>query len=101
MINLEQEFQLLMRTVIKQIDIKVSSGELTTEEATKLVDMVGRCHPKSQDEVEPEPSWESSFESCTIPGYPGWKREQDRLADACPEGHDYDCGWSSSMGYHC
>jgi hypothetical protein len=21
--------------------------------------------------------------------------------ETCPEGHDYECGWSSSMGYHC
>jgi hypothetical protein len=40
MIDLEQEFQLLMRTVVKQIEDKVATGELTRREANDLITMV-------------------------------------------------------------
>jgi len=39
-IDLEQEFQLLMRVVIKQINDKITTGELTEPEASQLIDMV-------------------------------------------------------------
>ena len=39
-IDLEQEFCSLMRTLIKQIDDKCNSGELTAEEAQRLTEMV-------------------------------------------------------------
>ena len=71
-INLEQEFQILMRTVLKQINDKKDRGELTYDEATLLIDMV-------EDRMRPFPTaaWDSS---------------------GCSIGSDYqnDDGWTSS-----
>ena len=57
MIDLEQEFQLLMELVIDKIYAKEAAGELTQGEAESLVSMVqDRKHPR-------EYGWESS-ETC-------------------------------------
>jgi hypothetical protein len=73
-INLEQEFQILMRTVIKQINDKMSRGELTNDEGELLVGMV-------EDRMQPPArAWNSS--NCFI-------GEDD------PD-YSYDQGWSPS-----
>jgi hypothetical protein len=73
MIDLEQEFEQLRSSVIKQINDKIESGELSAEEGGRLTEMVYARMVVS-----------------TLP-------EEDR----CPDGHAGDCGWSPSMGYHC
>ena len=57
-INLEQEFQLLMRTVIKQINDKMDRGELTADEGTRLIKMVeGRMLPPKEWSIEDDPTY--------------------------------------------
>jgi hypothetical protein len=57
-IDLEQEFQILMRAVVKQIDDKEQRGELTTDEAVRLSDMIReRMQPP---ERKPARAWNSS-----------------------------------------
>lgn len=59
-INLDQEFQILMRIAMTKIQTKVGEGELTEEEAEKLTEMV----QKVMDEPpEPPRAWTSS-QSC-------------------------------------
>lgn len=80
-IDLEQEFQLLMRTVIKQIDDKVQRGELTDHEAADLLEMLeDRMQVKA--EPFPIPAWNNS--GCTI-GQEDW-----------PAGVDPETGWEHS-----
>lgn len=60
MIDLEQEFEKLMRIVRKQIEDKQASGELTTEEAYQLQTMVNvRLYPTT-DEALDNDGWSSS-----------------------------------------
>ena len=73
MIDLEQEYQELMRSVIDRIHDKAYNGDFSPEVAEKLQKMV---------------------EDRAI--YSGASPEEP-----CPHGHDYACGWSHSMGYHC
>lgn len=40
MIDLEQEFQLLMRNVERQIEDKVTTGQLTQSDANRLLTMI-------------------------------------------------------------
>lgn len=59
MIDLEQEFQLLMRTVVKQIEDKVNAGALTRPEANQLLTMVNtRMQPPEQE------AWSASTQAC-------------------------------------
>ena len=73
MVDLEQEYQLLMLGVIKQINDKLYNGDLSSQEAEKLTKLVE--YRAIFSVIAPE--------------------------DRCPYGHDYACGWSHSMGYHC
>jgi hypothetical protein len=75
MVDLEQEFQLLMQNAIKQINDKLSVGELTADEAEQLTRIVNN---RSQSIAT-------------------------QLAEVCPDCGDNieHCGWSTSMGYHC
>lgn len=84
MIDLEQEFQQLMRTVLKQIEDKVQSGELTRTEANHLITMVNvRMHPPTDDDRDDlEEGWSESTRACMD----AYDRERD----------DYDRGWSRS-----
>lgn len=74
MIDLEQEFEMLRRLVLHEIDLKESNNLLTTEEAEGLRTMVAARMVTQMDVPEEE---------------------------RCPHGHNYACGWSPSMGYHC
>jgi hypothetical protein len=62
MIDLEQEFQLLMRTVVKQIENKVDTGELTRREANDLISMVN-LRTQRPTELGDE-GWSPSTISC-------------------------------------
>lgn len=65
MIDLEQEFQLLMRTVFKQIEDKVQRGELTRPEANQLITMVNiRLNPTPTDDRVDEDGWSASTRAC-------------------------------------
>lgn len=93
MIDLEQEFQLLMRTVTKQIEDKVQRGELTRPEANQLITMVNvrmASFPALKDngvDLEDEDEgWSASTRACM--GVP------DRESDYPP--FDDDDGWSGS-----
>lgn len=73
--NLDEEFQKLMQEVIDKIQSKKDSGEYDTWDAADLTERV---------------------KSVLDHG------DTSRYGNRCPEGHtDPDCGWSSSMGYHC
>jgi hypothetical protein len=72
--NLEEEFQRLMQEVIANINSKVESGKYDKWNAQDLIQMV---------------------ENILDHG------DTSRYSNACPHGHQHDCGWSSSMGYHC
>lgn len=75
MIDLEQEFQLLIRTVIKQINDKVTSGELTQFEAGQLTTMVNL---RTQLPAQTEVAWSESTIECMeayrrdLEGDDGW-----------------------------
>lgn len=94
MIDLEQEFQLLMRTVVKQIEDKVQRGELTRPEANQLLTMVDvrmnpfpKPHPTDRlYELDEDEGWSASTRACA--GVP------DRDSDYPP--FDDDDGWSGS-----
>lgn len=73
-INLEQEFQILMRTVVKQINDKMNRGELTTEEGERLIRMVeNRTKLPAKEDV--------------------WDADDDPLYSD----YTYDQGWYSSL----
>jgi hypothetical protein len=55
-INLEQEFQILMRTVIKQINDKMNRGELTDNEGKQLIKMV-ETRTREPDLFEDDPTY--------------------------------------------
>jgi hypothetical protein len=74
MIDLEQEFEMLKRLCLREIDNKQGNGLLTEEEAEGLRTMVAARMVSLENVPEDE---------------------------RCPEGHTHDCGWSPSMGYHC
>lgn len=66
--DLEQEFQKLMRTVIRKINDKLEDGELTADEAGELTRMV-------MDRTATPPvarGWDNSMDSCTIDQDEGW-----------------------------
>ena len=99
MIDLEQEFEMLRRMVLSQIDSKVKAGLYSEEEAEGI-----RALVIARMVAPAEPAWDSSYEACEIEGYPGWERLQRAAAEEqCPThgGPISECGWSSSMGYHC
>jgi hypothetical protein len=57
-INLEQEFQLLMRTVIKQINDKMDRGELTANEGEQLTKLVeARMQPPAPVDEWDDPTY--------------------------------------------
>jgi hypothetical protein len=58
-IDLEQEFQMLMRTVIKQIGDKRDRGELTDLEAADLLRMV-EDRMQAPQKSDPDRAWSSS-----------------------------------------
>lgn len=60
-IDLDQEFQILMRIAMTKIQVKVSEGELTYEEAEQLTEMVQKVmdDPPAQDR-----GWTSSSVGC-------------------------------------
>jgi hypothetical protein len=67
-IDLEQEFQLLMRVVIKQINDKITTGELTEPEASQLINMVNErtynpSDPYANDHSSSDDGWRQS-EDC-------------------------------------
>src|SRR5579864_8671597 len=68
MIDLEQEFQLLMRMTLQTINNKVVTGELTRPEANQLITMVNvRMQPASPvagDDFPPTEGWSASTEAC-------------------------------------
>jgi len=73
MINLEEEFEKLKQEALVRITQRETAGELSEVEAAQLAEMVyNRMYADSRPEEE-----------------------------KCPEGHGPNCGWSSSMGYHC
>lgn len=80
MIDLEQEFQLLMRTVVKQIEDKVSTGELTRKEGNDLITMVN-LRTVRPTELGDE-GWSASTISC--------------MEAANYDDYDQDDAWSGS-----
>jgi hypothetical protein len=84
-IDLEQEFQLLMRTVIKQIGEKVERGELTDHEAADLLRMVEDRMQFQKESV----AWNTS--GCNFPAPPQDYRDED-----WPPNVDPETGWDHS-----
>lgn len=83
--DLEEEFKKLMQ---KNIDEVKNRTDLTvTEQADLIVAIYSRMSPPK------DTGWSSSTQDCIDAG--------TVLPPDCPDGHTYDCGWSSSMGYHC
>ena len=64
MIDLEQEFEKLMRVVRKQIEDKQASGELTTEEAYQLQTMVNVRMNPTTDAALDDDGWSNSSRAC-------------------------------------
>lgn len=77
--DLEQEFEKLMRTVYKQIEDKVQSGELTRPEANQLITMVS-------DRMAPP----------VLLGDDGWSASTRACMGADYNYDDDDDGWSGS-----
>jgi hypothetical protein len=77
MIDLEQEFQQLMRMTLQTINNKVVSGELTRPEANQLITMVNvRMQPPSRvagDDFPPDEGWSASTEAC----YAAYQADED------------------------
>jgi len=75
MIDIEEEFQILMREAIDRVNAKLAAGTYDTWEAQDLI---------------------SKIDNILDHG------DTSRCGNVCPQGHtDPDCGWSPSMGYHC
>lgn len=94
MADLEEEWDLLMNGVRKEIADKLTKGEIKDWEAYELLKKVSAgsvLGTKTQFRA-----WNNS--GCSIDTYDGTTTTDE---EKCPEGHDPGCGWSSSMGYHC
>ena len=74
MFDLEEEFKKLMQEVNDKIKEKASNGEYDEWDAAALTEMVNNILNQG---------------------------DTSRYGNVCPDGHDYECGWSPSMGYHC
>ena len=72
--NIEEEFKKLMQEVIDKIKYKKEAGEYEYWDAAALTQRVVSILDHG---------------------------DTSRYGDTCPDGHDDDCGWSASMGYHC
>lgn len=91
MADLEQEWDLLMNGVRKEIADKLTKGEIKDWEADELLKKVSAGSVLGANTQRR--AWNNS--GCTIDSDDNYSEER------CPEGHDPGCGWSSSMGYHC
>lgn len=93
MIDLEQEFEKLMRMTIQTIKNKVASGELTRPEGNQLMTMVDvRMHPI------PVPT---ASEELDLDEHDGWSASTLACAGVVEKESDYppfddDDGWTGS-----
>lgn len=73
--DVEKEFETLMKEVLEKIEAKKKAGEYDSWDADDLA---------------------SKVQAILDHG------DTSNYGNRCPEGHsDPDCGWSPSMGYHC
>ncbi len=87
--DLEEEFQKLIQDCYDKVMQKSASGELSTSEAADLILML---RTRTAPPIE-SPAWSESTQNCIDLG--------TVISPICPDGHTHECGWSSSMGYHC
>lgn len=69
--DLEKEFEQLINELFDKIDHEKNDGSLSAYEFDGLINLMRR------------------------------KIDSSCYSLDCPDGHIGDCGWSSSMGYHC